>query len=144
MLGGMVLGSVITLLATPKSGAEVRGQIKDLVNREARKVREKYHEDSTERSFAGALVFFLVMALSAYVLLVTALVFWLAELLGSLPLAAVLLGGFTLLIALLTYQLAVRDAFARLRERWEVVYEVMRTVHDGYRRVSGFLHRLLW
>ena len=97
------------------------------------------YSDSTERSFAGALVFFLVMALSAYVLLVTALVFWLAELLGSL-----LLGGFTLLIALLTYQLAVRDAFARLRERWEVVYEVMRTVHDGYRRVSGFLHRLLW
>ena len=40
----MVLGSVITLLATPKSGAEVRGQIKDLVNREARKVRDKYHE----------------------------------------------------------------------------------------------------
>ena len=96
------------------------------------------YSDSTERSFAGALVFFLVMALSAYVLLVTALVFWLAELLGSLPLAAVLL------IALLTYQLAVRDAIARLRERWEVVYEVMRTVHDGYRRVSGFLHRLLW
>ena len=93
------------------------------------------YSDSTERSFAGALVFFLVMALSAYVLLVTALVFWLAELLGSLPLAAVLLGGFTLLIALLTYQLAVRDAIARLRERWEVVYEVMRTVHDGYRRV---------
>ena len=53
------------------------------------------YSDSTERSFAGALVFFLVMALSAYVLLVTALVFWLAELLGSLPLAAVLLGGFT-------------------------------------------------
>ena len=74
------------------------------------------YSDSTERSFAGALVFFLVMALSAYVLLVTALVFWLAE----------------------------RDAIARLRERWEVVYEVMRTVHDGYRRVSGFLHRLLW
>lgn len=49
------------------------------------------YSDSTERSFAGALVFFLVMALSAYVLLVTALVFWLAELLGSLPLAAVLL-----------------------------------------------------
>ena len=97
------------------------------------------YSDSTERSFAGALVFFLVMALSAYVLLVTALVFWLAELLGSLPLAAVLL-----LIALLTYQLAVRDAIARLRERWEVVYEVMRTVHDGYRRVSEFLHRLLW
>ena len=72
------------------------------------------YSDSTERSFAGALVFFLVMALSAYVLLVTALVFWLAELLGSLPLAAGLLGGFTLLIALLTYQLAVRDGCANV------------------------------
>ena len=44
MLGGMVLGSVITLLATRKSGAEERGQIKALEHREARKVRDKYHE----------------------------------------------------------------------------------------------------
>ena len=100
--------------------------------------------DSTERPFAGALAFFLVMALSAYVLLVTALVLWLAELLDSLPLAAVLLGGFTLLIALLTYLLVVRDAIARMRERWEVIYVVVRSLHNGYRRVSGFLHRLLW
>ena len=99
---------------------------------------------SSERPFAGALVFFLVMALSAYVLLATALVVWLAELLGSLPLAAALLGGFTLLLAVLAYLLAVRDAIARLRERWEVIYEVMRSLHNGYRRVSGFLHRLLW
>lgn len=102
------------------------------------------YPDSTERPFAGALAFFLVMALSAYVLLVTALVLWLAELLDSLPLAAVLLGGFTLLIALLTYLLVVRDAIARMRERWEVIYEVVRSLHNGYRRVSGFLHRLLW
>ncbi len=102
------------------------------------------YPDSSERPFAGALVFFLVMALSAYVLLATALVVWLAELLGSLPLAAALLGGFTLLLAVLAYLLAVRDAIARLRERWEVIYEVMRSLHNGYRRVSGFLHRLLW
>lgn len=102
------------------------------------------YPDSSERSFAGALVFFLVMALSAYVLLATALVVWLAELLGSLPLAAALLGGFTLLLAVLAYLLAVRDAIVRLRERWEVIYEVMRSLHNGYRRVSGFLHRLLW
>lgn len=102
------------------------------------------YPDSSERPFAGALVFFLVMALSTYVLLATALVVWLAELLGSLPLAAALLGGFTLLLAVLAYLLAVRDAIARLRERWEVIYEVMRSLHNGYRRVSGFLHRLLW
>ncbi len=44
MLGGMLLGSVVTLLATPKSGAEMRDSIKDLVNREAEKARSKYHE----------------------------------------------------------------------------------------------------
>ena len=83
-------------------------------------------------------------AFCAASLLATALVVWLAELLGSLPLAAALLGGFTLLLAVLAYLLAVRDAIARLRERWEVIYEVMRSLHNGYRRVSGFLHRLLW
>lgn len=54
MLGGMVLGSVITLLTTPKSGAELQGQIKDLVNREAQKIRDKYHEveDKVEEAVA--------------------------------------------------------------------------------------------
>lgn len=102
------------------------------------------HPEPAERSFAGALVFFLVMALSAYVLLMTAFVRWLADLLGSLPQAAAIVGGFTLLIALLTYLLSVRDAIARLHERWTVVYEVLRSFHNGYRRVSGFFHRLLW
>ena len=44
MLGGMVLGSVVTLLTTPKSGAEMRDQLKDFVDRGADKVRSKYHE----------------------------------------------------------------------------------------------------
>ncbi|WP_417013789.1 hypothetical protein [Alistipes sp.] len=100
--------------------------------------------DSPERTFAGAFVFFAVMAVSAYTLLMTALVWWLAELLGSLPLSAAIVGGLTLLLALVSYFLGVRIAIARMRERWEVMYDVMRALQNGYRRVSGFFHRLLW
>lgn len=44
MLGGMLLGSVVAMLVTPKSGAEMRGQLKDFVDRGTDKVRNKYHE----------------------------------------------------------------------------------------------------
>ena len=44
MLGGMVLGSVITLLELPRSREPKCGTDQDFVNREARKVRDKYHE----------------------------------------------------------------------------------------------------
>lgn len=42
--GGMLHRLVVTLLTTPKSGAEMRDQLKDLVDRGADKVRSKYHE----------------------------------------------------------------------------------------------------
>jgi len=100
--------------------------------------------DSPERTFAGAFVFFAVMALSAYTLLMTALVWWLADLLDSMPLAATIAGGLTLLLALISYFLGVRIAIAQMRERWEVMYDVMNSLQRGYRRVSGFFHRLLW
>lgn len=39
-----MLGSIITLLTTPKTGPEMRDSIKDLVNRETEKARGKFHE----------------------------------------------------------------------------------------------------
>lgn len=102
------------------------------------------YPESPERSFAGAIAFFVVTALTAYVLLIVALVCWLAEAVGSLPLAALLTGALALLFALMAYMLAVREAFARMRERWNVIFEVLQAFHAGYRRVSGFLRRLLW
>ena len=48
MLGGMVLGSVITMLATPKSGDEMRDSIREMVNREIEKVRGKLRETETK------------------------------------------------------------------------------------------------
>lgn len=100
--------------------------------------------DSPERTFAGAFVFFIVMAVTAYTLLMKALVWWLAELLDSMPLAAAVVGAVTLLFALIAYFLGVRVAIADMRERWEVLFDVARSLQRGYRRVSGFFHRLLW
>ena len=102
------------------------------------------YSDTPERNFAGTILFFVVTALTAYVLLVAALVCWLAELLGSWPLAALLTAGLALLFALTAYLLAVREAIARMRERWNVIFEVLQAFHTGYRRVSALLRRLLW
>ena len=41
LVGGMIIGSALTMLFTPQSGAELRKQIKDLIGDEVDKVREK-------------------------------------------------------------------------------------------------------
>ena len=102
------------------------------------------YPDTPERNVAGAILFFAVTALTAYVLLIVALVWWLADTVGSLPLAALLTGALALLFSLMVYLLVVRDAIARMRERWNVIFEVLEAFHTGYRRVSAFLRRLLW
>lgn len=37
----MLVGTALTLLLTPKSGPEMRQQIRDIVERETRRMREK-------------------------------------------------------------------------------------------------------
>ena len=44
LLGGMVIGSALAMLLTPKSGPEMREALKNLVDKEADKVRSKYDE----------------------------------------------------------------------------------------------------
>ena len=38
-LGGMLVGSVVTMLVTPQSGPELRNMIRDYVDHEAEKIR---------------------------------------------------------------------------------------------------------
>lgn len=40
-LGGMIVGAVIVALTTPKTGKELRGSIRDFVDKESDMVREK-------------------------------------------------------------------------------------------------------
>lgn len=41
LVGGMILGSALTMLFTPQSGADLRRQIRDLLDDEVEKFREK-------------------------------------------------------------------------------------------------------
>lgn len=38
-IGGILVGSAVTMFVTPKSGKEMRGSIRDLVNGELEKIR---------------------------------------------------------------------------------------------------------
>lgn len=44
LLGGMLVGSVLAMLFTPKSGPEMRNDIKNLVGDEVDKVKNKVRE----------------------------------------------------------------------------------------------------
>ena len=44
LVGGMIIGSALTMLFPPQSGAELRKQIKALIGDEVDKVREKVDE----------------------------------------------------------------------------------------------------
>ena len=44
MLGGMVIGSALAMLLTPKTGPEMRAAVKNLVEKEIEKVRCKCDE----------------------------------------------------------------------------------------------------
>jgi gas vesicle protein len=43
-LGGMLAGSVITMLVTPHSGPEMRNKIRDYIDQEAKKIRCQCNE----------------------------------------------------------------------------------------------------
>lgn len=44
LMGGMIVGSALTMLLTPKSGPELRKHIKDLIGDELDRLREKAEE----------------------------------------------------------------------------------------------------
>lgn len=44
LIGGMLVGSALTMLFTPQSGPELRRQIKDLINDEVDKMRDVVDE----------------------------------------------------------------------------------------------------
>lgn len=51
LLGGLIVGSAITMLFTPQSGPETRKQIKDFINDEIDKMKnqvDKVHEQIEE------------------------------------------------------------------------------------------------
>ena len=68
--------------------------------------------------------------------MLTALVVWLSELVGSFIAAALILGGFFAVVAALIYLVSIREAVERIRARAETVYEVARIARSGYEWIT--------
>ena len=79
----------------------------------------------------AALIIVALAAPAAALLLVVALVVWLAELVGSLILPCLLLGIFFALLATIIYKVSLRDAMREADERMRAIYEVTRLLRDG-------------
>ena len=45
MLGGAIIGSVLTMFLTPQSGPELRGSLRDFVRKEVDKIRCRCEEE---------------------------------------------------------------------------------------------------
>lgn len=88
-------------------------------------------------------VFFALTALTAIFLLLTALVVWLSEVMGSFVGAALLVGGFFGILATVTYLLSIREAVERIRIQLETVYEVAQAAKAGYEWITKRLFLLL-
>ena len=91
----------------------------------------------------ASIVFFITAATAAVVLFVTALVMWLAEMLDSGALAAVIVGAVFALAAWIIYSVSVRQSIRYINDRMETVYEVAYAVRNWYKLVIRFLRSLL-
>ena len=90
-----------------------------------------------------SIVFFIIAAVAAVVLFVAALVIWLAELLDSGALAAVIVGAAFALTAWIIYSVSVRQSIRSINDRMETVYEEAYAVRNWYKLVIRFLRSLL-
>lgn len=91
----------------------------------------------------SSIVYFIIAATAAIVLFVAALVMWLAELLDSGALSAVIVGALFALIAWIVYSVSVRRSIEYINDRMETVYEVAYTFRNGYKTLMKFMRSLL-
>lgn len=101
---------------------------------------------SSGGGFVAASVFFVLTAIVAICMLLTAGFIWLSAYLGSFIYSALLIGGLFTLVALAIYLFSLRKAIARIREQLDTVYYVSRLAKDGYdwlnKRIFSCFRRL--
>lgn len=101
---------------------------------------------STENRSGRLVTALFIFAVSLFCTLlcgVGALVVWLAERLGSLVVAAVVVALFFAVLATVSYLLSVRELIDRLREELATIYEMALDFRKGYQWVIRQVGRLL-
>lgn len=84
----------------------------------------------------AGLTIFTLAGLTAWLLLLTTLVVWLAVVLHSLIASTAIVGGFFLLVAVVIYFTSIRAGIAHIRERFSTIYNVAHMVQTAYQWVS--------
>ncbi len=88
--------------------------------------------EAARQAFVVPLILFVLAASLGGLLLVAALVVWLAAATGSLVGAMFLAGILCITATMLLYLLVLRTPFALLRDRLDTVYETARSLRAGY------------
>ena len=84
-----------------------------------------------------------VFGITALVMLLWALVIWLAQLTGSMIWATLILGGVFALIALIVYLVSVRPAVQYISDQLDNIAEMAQIVRSGYNWITDKLNSIL-
>ena len=88
-------------------------------------------------SFAAALM-------AAVILLMTACVIWLTELIGSASLAALIMAGVFLVVSWVVYIVWTRPVIVYINEKLDTIYDVAFAARNGYKVVKSFALKLFF
>ena len=101
------------------------------------------NENQPRRHLITPIVVFGITALIAVVMLLWALVIWLAQLTGSMIWATLILGGVFALIALIVYLVSVRPAVQYISDQLDNIAEMAQIVRSGYNWITDKLNSIL-
>lgn len=79
----------------------------------------------------------------ALLLLSSALVIWLGEVIGSLSLSLIIVGATYAIIATTLYFVAIHTTLRQWQRRMDTIYDVSLTVELIYRQVAGYAKKIL-
>lgn len=101
------------------------------------------NDNQPRRHLVTPIVVFGITAMIAVVMLLWALVIWLAQLTGSMIWATLILGGFFALVSLIIYLASVRPAVQYISDQLDNIAEMAKIVRSGYNWVSDKLNSVV-
>ena len=90
-----------------------------------------------------SLILFLCAALMSLILLSGAIVIWLADVVGSILWATIIVGALYMMVAVVVYFISLHSSIERISRRLDTVYEVSATLEVVYRRVVLFVKEVM-
>lgn len=77
------------------------------------------------------------------VFLSSALVVWVADVVGSLLFATIIVGVIYLVVAIVVYFMSLHTTIERISRRLDTVYEVSASIEAAYRQVVLFVKKVM-